>query len=213
MSSSIREFWQGLKSVEHPVLHPGDEQVFKDHPHTFNLDFPPPAFIGKVDTAPIVILMAHGGYDCKMTPFEFPERADRVEYLQWLNCESVDIPRNLSPYYTKNPLFDDWIRDGKAVIVNAVAYRTAKIREGTENDKVAKLLPSWKVHREWFCKEVLPDAERGQRRVVAHHPRLWGLREGRDWPGIIDYPPSHLKRLPCALKEELDTWLAEKRKR
>jgi hypothetical protein len=210
MCSSIRKFWQRLEFT----VHPDDEHVFENHRyrHAFNLEFPPPAFIGDVDNALIVILMGHGGYDSKMTPSEFPEPTDHVEYRRWLKGEGP-IPRNLSSYYTGNKVVFDWIRNGDAVIVNAVAYRTPKIRERAENDRIAKLLPSLEVHRKWFFREVLSDAKADYRRVVAHHPRLWGLQRVDDAQGIIAFPPSHLKYLPRPLTEDLGSWLAGKRKR
>lgn len=55
---------------------------------------PPPAFIGDVDHAPVVILMANGGFDAENTPAEFPEPADRDEYVAWLHGPSNEMPRN-----------------------------------------------------------------------------------------------------------------------
>jgi hypothetical protein len=54
MASSIRKFWLRLENS----VHPDDEACFRENHHTFNLDFPPPAFVGHVDDAPVVFLEA-----------------------------------------------------------------------------------------------------------------------------------------------------------
>lgn len=193
MRSSIRKFWRRLEKT----VHPDDAEVLSRHEHTFNLDFPPPAFIGDVDNAPIVILMANGGYDPHKitgTQSEFLEPSDFAEHLQMLQSERICIPRRLSPYYTENTVFP-WVRGGSAVIVNAVAYRSPKITEEPQNQEVARILPSARVHKEWLLEEVLPAAERGQRCVVAHRRRLWKLPKKIIFHGMficpqIPFPPT-----------------------
>jgi len=149
--------------------------------------------------------MAHGGYHPDVTPSEFPELADHEEHRQWLRGERTDKPQNLSTYYTKNKVFD-WIDKRNAVIVNAVAYRTPEIKNGSINDQIAKLLPSREVHRNWLREEVLPDVKGGKRLVVVHHPRLWDLPQCMPGEGVYPAPP-HLRYLPNALREKLDRWL------
>jgi hypothetical protein len=170
MISSVREFWRRLDST----VHPDDEPYFRANHHTFNLDFPPPAFIGDVDNAPIVILMLNGGYDCDRTPKEFAEPRDCAEYLSWIKGERSQFPKNLSAYYTESPEFP-WVREGKAVIVNAVAYRSKGITRELENRRLAERLPSVKAHRLWLRNEVLPDAKKGRRMIVAHRCGLWNF--------------------------------------
>jgi hypothetical protein len=211
VTSSIRKFWQRLEPCAGLYVHPDDAPVFEAHEgrHTFNRDFPPPAFIGDVDNAPIVILMAHGGYDPQVTPSEFPEEADRIEYLQWLKGERTDAPRNLSTYYTQNAAFR-WIRDGQAVIVNAVAYRSQKLAHEPQNLKLAKLLPSMRVHQQWLRDDVLPN---GSRCVVAHHRRLWNS----SLPSEILPKNVHISTNPISrnlsrdLIARLDAWLLQLR--
>jgi hypothetical protein len=110
MISSVRQFWRRLDST----VHPDDEPYFRANHHTFNLDFPPPAFIGDVDNAPVVILMLNGGYDRDRTPKEFAEPHDCAEYLSWIKGERSQFLKNLSAYYTESPEFP-WVREGKAV--------------------------------------------------------------------------------------------------
>jgi len=48
-TSSLRRFWARLEDS----VHPDDKPIFAEYPkHTFNLKFPPPAFVGDLDAAP-----------------------------------------------------------------------------------------------------------------------------------------------------------------
>lgn len=208
MISSIRKYWQHLESA----VHPEDAPVFASHPrHTFNLDFPPPAFIGDVDNAPVVILLLNGGYDPDKTPAEFARPTDCIEFLDWLKGTRTAIPTNLSAYYTQQAVFP-WVREGSAVIVNAVAYRSPKItdKSESENRNLAKLLPSTKVHNLWLRDELLPDVRNGKRCLVAHRWSLWDF--GPETVGPL--ANVHFSRAPASpylsndLKAEIGSWLA-----
>jgi len=169
MKSSIRSFWERLDGP----IHPEDAPFFQNAKHSFNLEFPPPAFIGDVDNANVVILMASGGYNAD-TKTEFPEASDHQEYIDWLAGLRAAIPKNLSKYYIDQGIFS-WIDDGRAVIVNAIAYRSPKISEEPANIKLGTSLPSYRVHKAWLNNEILPMAKRNERLVVAHRYSLWGL--------------------------------------
>ncbi len=205
MVSSIRQFWKRLEGT----VHPDDTSVFASYSHTFNLDFPPPAFIGDIDNAPVVILMLNGGYDQSKTPAEFAEPNDRTEYLSWLKGERAEIPKNLSTYYTQQAIFP-WVRDGHAAIANAAAYRSSKLTSEPQNKKLADLLPSVKAHRKWLREEVLPAAQNGERLVVAHRWSLWDI--GPDVLG--PFPNFHYSRAPASpylsndLRATISSWLA-----
>lgn len=170
MVSSIRQFWQRLENS----VHPDDEIFFRQNKHTFNLDFPPPAFIGDVDNARVVFLDANGGYCTKTTPAEFPRESDLDEYIDWLKGTRMVFPENLSTYYTNHSL-STWLRDGTAVIVNAVAYRSKKISEEKDNEKLSKILPSFKAHKRWMTEELMPAVEQNKRFVIAHRWKLWRI--------------------------------------
>lgn len=172
MPSLIREFWKGLELS----VHPEDARAFAFYPHTFNLDFPPPAFIGDVDSAPVVILMLNGGYDPENTPREFPTLGDMQEHVQWLKGERKQPPRRLSSYYTAQEYVFPMVLSGHAVIVNACAYRSRKIRDEKDNFRLAERhLASVKVHQQWLREEVLPSARNGTRLIAAHRWGLWNF--------------------------------------
>ena len=169
MKSSLRQFWSRLNGS----VHPDDALAFKSARHSFNLDFPPPAFIGDVDNAPVVILMANGGFG-SATSREFPKQEDVQEYIDWLTGRRLAAPTNLSNYYTKNSYYRS-IEAGKAVLVNAVAYRSPKISKEPENAKFGKTLPSYRAHLNWLNNELIPQVKEGKRLVIAHRYTLWGL--------------------------------------
>src|SRR5215217_1498687 len=152
MTSSIRDFWLALTEAVHPL----DAPVFAAHPeHTFDLRFPPPAYIGDVDNAPIIILMGNGGFNPVGTPREFPDRAAVDEYIAFLHDPGRGFPARLSRYYRARRV-GPWLDRSQAAIVNAVAYRSKRLSEEPYNRDVAKRLPSLAAHRKWLRDEVLP---------------------------------------------------------
>lgn len=168
--SSISKHWSLLKDN----VHPDDVPALGRHQHSFRLDFPPPAFIGDVDNAPIVILMANGGYNEEKTPKEFPDECAVDEHRDYLRGLRFPLPRLLSAYYAKGAL-GSLIAEGSAALVNAVPYRSRRLSEEKENQTVAKLLPTLATHRSWLRREVLPPAAAGQRFVLAHRVRWWDI--------------------------------------
>jgi hypothetical protein len=76
-TSQLRAFWQRLEGE----VHPDDAPVLASNRHSFNLDFPPPAFVGNVDTARVFILRNNGGFDALETAREFSTAQDRREHI------------------------------------------------------------------------------------------------------------------------------------
>jgi hypothetical protein len=166
-ASSLVEHWRKLTGA----VHPDDVKAFAHGSQGFHLGYPPPAYIGAVDTAPVVILMKNGGYDPKMTPAEFLEPDSVAKYLDRLHNPGPVEPADVSPYY-ENLQVADHLRSGKVAIVNAVAYRFGR---GIEKSPVTRRLPSLAVHRNWLVRELLPAAERQERLVIAHRVGLWNM--------------------------------------
>lgn len=225
MTISLASYWGRLTLAAEPwqtpattipdrhFVHPDDAAVLAANHHSFNLDFPPPAFVGDVDKAPIVILMASGGYDSDPatgTPSEFLEARDYREHLEMLGSSGVCIPQRLSRYYTQNTVFP-WVKDGKAAIVNAVAYRTPNITQEPENKNVARLLPSANLHRQWLREELLPAAAAGERCVVAHRWSLWDLTPRKGPSENVCYSTNPVsEHLSKTLRTTLEKWLSNK---
>jgi hypothetical protein len=67
------------------------------------------------------------------------------------------------------------LANGQAVLVNACAYRSPKITEEPDNQRLIDQLPSVQFTRRWFTEAVLPAVRDGQRLLVVKRGRLWKL--------------------------------------
>jgi hypothetical protein len=183
MVSSIIQLWRQLNDLSPPVVHPIDKPAFADVEHTFNLDFPPPAYIGAIDDAICVVLYANGGYDPHVTPMEFRSIISPSSFLRYLHAPVQISPRRIAPYYERVN-FGHLIESGRLALVNAVAYRSRKISEEPENLKLARRLPSLEAHRAWLWEEVMPEVRKRNRFLVVKRGRLWRM-ERRDCDEIM----------------------------
>lgn len=205
MESTVRLFWKQLKSA----VHPEDQAELASHPHTFDLRFPPPAFIGDVDDAPLVVLMLNGGLAADLHTAEFPTADDSKEYIEWLAGRRRETPSRLSSYYTRNRIYS-WIESGQAVIVNLIAYRSPSITNEPANKKMRKVLPSALLHRRWLLNEVLPAVKAGKRMVIAHRSSLWDLDRKVHSDLLFSTNPVS-EYLSNAMRERASRWLASRR--
>lgn len=166
----LAEFWSELQGS----IHPNDESEFRRFPdHGFNLEFPPPAFVGDVINAPVLILDNNGGYDAARTPREFPGAEARDEYRDMLaNPRPISHKdRTVSPYYLSRN-YSRWLVEGTAALVNGVAYRSVD-GKAKNVERLTRSLPSALFHQRWLHEEVLPMADRGERFVVVHRWTRW----------------------------------------
>ena len=178
---SLRQHWQKLSGC----VHPDDEPVFARYPgHTFNLAFPPPAFIGDIDHAPIVILMANGGYKSGVTEAEFPNETAISAFRAWLRGEFLGLPTELGAYYRKG-LIGRWVSDGIAVLVNAIPYRSPQLSKEPVNQQVARELASYAASQNWLQGELLPAARSGERFVFVHRNGWWNVAQSEACPTIV----------------------------
>lgn len=204
MASSIVNFWRELKDTTAPVIHPRDKEAFVGALHSFNLDFPPPAYIGAVDDAVCIVLYANGGYDPDVTPMEFREIITPANFLEYLHQPRRIAPSRIAPYYaTVN--FSHLIESGKVALVNAVAYRSRKISEEPENEDLAVRLPSVAAHRAWLRDKILPEVRKGNRVLVIKRGRLWQMHKGDCDGKAIFWGQPHIKHLPLDVLERLNT--------
>lgn len=174
--ASLSDYWARQRKIEGRWMHPDDAGIFGSSPHSFNLDFPAPAFVGDIVNARIIILMANGGYSASETPQEFPDGAAVRAYMTRLaNPASADW-QGVAPYYDKTN-YAHWLHAGTAAVVNACAYRSRKISEEKENQRLIKRLPSARFTRDWLMKSVLPLAVGGERIIVGKRYGHWKLPE------------------------------------
>lgn len=174
MNYDLSEYWSRLRKAGSSWVHPDDQALIDREPHSFNLDFPPPAFVGDVTTAKIIILAANGGYDPMITPAEFKAENPEAQYLKRLaHPEEANWPE-VAPYY-RGVNYAELVFSGKAAVVNACAYRSRKTSEEPDNRKLIEKLPSVRFNRVWLTKVVLPEAEAGRRIIVGKRHGLWSL--------------------------------------
>jgi hypothetical protein len=194
------------------TIHPDDQPVFRGEPAlraAFNLQFPPPAFVGDVDAAPVVILMSSGGYKPGITEAEFPDAKASDDYRRYLQGELLSMPETMSDYYRRGPL-GRWLEDGKAALVNAVAYRTPSLSSVPNARRLVGLLPSVTLHRAWVKEDLLPSAQRGERFVLVHRNGFWGLPQIWDSSSVA-FSTNPISPYPAeANLTKVREWLAAK---
>lgn len=173
--SDIVEYWArfGRDEATGHWTHPDDRAVLAGQ-HSFNLDYPTCPYLGQVMSAQVVILGANGGYSPTATPEEFPDAAAFERHLgRMRHPEGADWSR-VSPYYDRvnyGPL----VYGGDAVWINASPYRSPKISEEPDNQRLVRVLPSSVFLRRWLIEAVVPLAARAERLVVVKRSRLWRL--------------------------------------
>ena len=169
MSESLSAYWAQLIDS----VHPNDTATFdRVRDHGFNLEFPPPAFIGDILNAPIIILDNNGGYD-HTTPREFPDDRAREEYRSALKTPRQLNPNaaSTSPYYLRRN-FSRWLITGEAALINGVAYRS-KDGNALGVKQLTRELPSALFHQRWLRETLAPLAMSGERFVVIHRWGRW----------------------------------------
>lgn len=175
--------WLNGKNV---YVHPDDMEVLRDCKHDFNLDHPPPAYVGNIVSASVVMLLTNGGYG-DGTKNEFADQGDAERYLERLHDPSLMRPEGYSHYYLKRN-YKELLKKGDLAIVNAVAYRSPGFTYA--NRKIADDLPSVQRHRHWLRETLLPQAASGKRLVVAHRYTHWKLNPENDGQHNLIFPKS-----------------------
>lgn len=199
-NSMIVQHWRALTGN----VHPDDEPFFASALHSFNLDWPPPAYIGDVNSAPFILLMMNGGYHPQMTPEEFPEPASVERYLDMLHNPRAVNPFSVSAYYRASN-YEQYIASGRLALVNAVAYRSGKLSDEKSNCRLAKRLPSTLKHQQWLRQELIPQALAGKRVIIAHRNSMWKLRQQEhQHPNIIFTRSGASPHLPKTVLAILD---------
>jgi len=184
-------------------VHPDDEAVFErfEGQHTFELAYPPPAFIGNPD-APVVVLLANGG---RSRRGEFDDPGAAGAFYAALRGEKF----TLEDVHGSEPL-RGWVAAGLAVRVNSVAYRSERLSAEPANRAVAEHLPSVALHRRWLREDVLPAARAGKRFVIAHRRGVWGLERSEASETVI-FTANPISPQPSkAATDKAREWLAKR---
>ena len=187
----IVKFWHGEQQVDGDGqwAHRLDRKVLSAGPHTFNLNHPVSPYIGDVLSAPVIILTANAGYNSKLTPTEFSTDDAVGGYLARVDDPGKSDWSFVSRYYDRTN-YGHLVASGKAVVVNACAYRSPKISDKTEADNrsMIKRLPSAIFTRRWLLEAVIPMASKGERLIVANRSGLWNLGPAINATGIVRDP-------------------------
>lgn len=175
--SSLADFWSHLTG---PV-HPRDEHYFRDRPDVAALlqkGFIPSAFFGDVVNARVILCYGNGGS-------EDDQEFYRDRAMQDALLEHIQNPGPVDPSRFFTYFHGEWhtplIRDGQAVLVNAVAYRSVNMNALT--DANMGNIPSVKVARDWI-RTACAEAACGRRLVVFQRCRLWGVKRHTS-PGVV----------------------------
>lgn len=180
--NEIVTFWKKQnRPINGPVIgkwwaHPDDADLLLGRPHSFNLDFPAGPYVGDILRAPVVILGANAGYSSD-TPREFQGPDAIQRYLDRIAAPSDSDWTGIGRPYYDNVNYGRYLFDGRAALINACAYRSPKISEEPDNQKLLKDLPSVKFTRSWLLECVIPLAKSGKRLVIGKRYGLWRLPE------------------------------------
>lgn len=205
--SILAEYWKQLQRKSVGWVHPQDEMLLLNEKHSFNFDFPPPAFVGNVAKAKIIILAANGGYDPVVTAKEFELPGSTERYVERISNSGIATWSEVAPYY-RGINYADLIFSGKAAIVNACAYRSRKISEEPENKKMIKKLPSVQFHRRWLLETILPEANSGKFLIIGKRHGLWGLPASiKESRGFIADPAPVSPHLSKVVWEKVNQFL------
>lgn len=172
MTKELADYWSRLTDA----VHPDDTENFRfTRDHGFNLDFPPPAFIGDILNAPVIILDNNGGFAQDITPEEFPDERACEDFRATLASPRPLDPKavSTSPYYLRRN-YAKWLINGQAALVNGVAYRSED-GKAPGVGRLTKKLPTALFHQKWLRDVLAPLAVKGERFVVVHR---WGRWNG-----------------------------------
>lgn len=188
--SDIVEFWSKLEQDQSSGawFHPADGQAL-GAPHSFNLEFPVSPYVGRIETAGVIILGANAEYNPSLTPTEFPDAKAIDSYVERVRNPEKSDWSFVSRYY-QGVNYGRLIVDGDAALINASPYRSPKISEEKDNQKVIANLPSTQFNRRWLIEAVLPLAKEGRRLIVAKRFGLWKLPNDLKTSAGVSFDPA-----------------------
>jgi hypothetical protein len=179
LSDDLFDFWSVVSGAM--KCHPRDEEILLRARHSFNLECLPASYIGKLKTAPVVLLYLSPGfrefdleeavteagqrrYEKQRTGLDpLPDRGDHEPVWRWWTSatSAFGIDRSL-------------IRE-RVAILNIGAYHSRDFRDAP----MLAALPSSRVSLEWAQSVLFPLAKDGERVVIClRSARWWGLADG-----------------------------------
>jgi hypothetical protein len=210
--SDIVKFWGGEQAVDGGGrwAHRLDRARLDSEPNTFNLDHPVSPYIGDVLAAPVIILNANAGYSSVLTPTEFSDVGSAQAYVSRVDNPGGADWSFVSRYYNDTN-YGHLVASGRAVVVNACAYRSPKIRDEPDNRAMITRLPSCVFTRRWLIEAVLPTARAGERLIVVNRGGQWKLPAAfYASPGVVRDPAPVSARITGAALVVMSEFLSAK---
>lgn len=183
MSESITDFWRLMGPNQ--TVHPLDQPLLNSAHHSIKTNEPPPAFIGDIDRAPVVVLCSNGGWNPEThREFLHPENAP-TKYVARLHESTPCDPAIISPYYAKSNIAK-WILSGDIALLNLIPYRSVELNHEPENKRFADVLPSSRCAVEWVNKVAMPLVSNKLKMVITKR-EIWFKHIEPKWrPYLVD---------------------------
>jgi hypothetical protein len=205
---SLSEFWREMGLDE--TVHPRDQDILNRERHSFRTNEPPPAFIGDIERAPVIVLLANGGWNGQTsTEFQHAGNSPR-DYVARLHSSAMCDPKVVAPYYGRSNLAS-YLAHGHVALLNLIPYRSPELSKEPENVKFAGKLPSSLHAIRWINEVAMPQASVGRRLVILKRGIWLDFLEPRWHSQYVDTQ----RRGPHVYLEtraEIDKFVAERHK-
>jgi hypothetical protein len=178
-TENFLRFW--AKAIPNVQVHPDDVAALDGNRHDLARDVLVGPFMGPVRAAPVVLLTLNGGLG--------KEGVEQREAT--IPSAREEMARNLLgdaplPSFATNPGGREWTERllaqfglcyesaaPKVAFINLIPYRSMS---GSQDMRMAKLLPSSRMVLAWAHDTLFPEGEAGKRVVVClRSARAWGL--------------------------------------
>jgi hypothetical protein len=196
------EFWSQIGPNDH--IHPSDKDVFRRlglDGHGFNHETLPGCFMGRLRTAPVVLLFMSPGLSD-----EDAASAKSQKWREWhVHQRGGDEPlpsmdTSAGKWWAKRTRIfseDHEIIRSRVAFLNIGAYKSKEMKD----PELLAALPSSRVCLDWAQTKLFPDAESKKRVVVClRAAKFWGLKPGMVYEGTLFAP--NVTRAGDMLKKE-----------
>jgi hypothetical protein len=180
---SLTEFWRKLNLDQ--SVHPCDREALSAWPHSFNTDEPPPAFIGDIERAPVIVLVSNGGWNTETAKEFLQPHNSPADYVTRLHNSTACDPSIVSPYYARSNL-KQFLARGDVALLNLIPYRSPELSKEPENLAFAPRLWSSQIAVQWVNEVAMPQAQSGTRLMILKRG-IWLKFVERRWhPNLVD---------------------------
>jgi hypothetical protein len=176
--------------------------------NSFQTAEPPPAFIGDIENASVVVLFSNGGWNPKTNNEFLQPRNSPAEYVARLHNSLACDPSIISPYYASSNLAR-FLERGQVAILNLIPYRSPELSKEPKNQKFAWKLQSSQLAFRWVNEVAMPQAEAHTRLVVLKR-KLWLKFVEQRWHRyLINREPYRGPHVSDETRHEIDNFIKE----